>query len=617
MARPIRNCERTKTVRVKKTGGVIYVYEKRVIYDPDKKYDKVLSSRLLGKILPGSDEIVPTRPKRAARSRVPEQTGSSTQPAEKISRRHAGMLDILDFVGKTTGIDSDLRTAITSAESDEPYVADLAVNRILSLVRYWIGTDGSPVNGVEEWQKLHILPEDLSEYICHELFDYAGSTEQLVQMYGKLRAARLGSCDCVAFDSTTRSTYSLYTNHPEARFNPGMNKAHDGLACKKFLVLYSLESGQPLSFEEQPGNVPDVVSIVNCIRRVKWLDLIKPTVVTDNGFYSVGNLIEFLNANMKFMMRIGVSDGRWIREIIDQNLERLMHPDSILDPSATERGIRISFTHKFTGRWIYNTAQHRKGESYTFERRLYLHLFYDPVQKAEDEKNLTRNLMELKHDIESGMYSSLTPAAQRRAAKAFNLPRRIGGKRNGSLRSLSWKDGVMERALKYCGVFAIITNNARFTPASALSTYRKRNRIESFFAKDKGHCDGMNERVHDRDTGRGRLFIQVVTLGYLEFLYGKLRDIREKINSRLASGELDAADIKLHRSLRTWLDNNSLHRILLWFDCIDTISFVRTGTEQYKRLTTCITTETTRRDRLFLHLLGMKVPDWPEDDAVV
>lgn len=540
-----------------------------------------------------------------------------TQPAEKISRRHAGMLDILDFVGKTTGIDSDLRTAITSAESDEPYVAELAVNRILSLVRYWIGTDGSPVNGVEEWQKLHILPEDLSEYICHELFDYTGSTEQLVQMYGRLRAARLGSCDCVAFDSTTRSTYSLYTNHPEARLNPGMNKAHDGLACKKFLVLYSLESGQPLSFEEQPGNVPDVVSIVNCIRRVKWLDLIKPTVVTDNGFYSEGNLIEFLNANMKFMMRSGVSDGRWIREIIDQNLERLMHPDSILDPSATERGIRISFTHKFTGRWIYNTAQHRKGESYTFERRLYLHLFYDPVQKAEDEKNLTRNLMELKHDIESGMYSSLTLAAQRRAAKAFNLPRRIGGKRNGSLRSLSWKDGVMERALKYCGVFAIITNNPRFTPASALSTYRKRNRLESFFAKDKGHCDGMNERVHDRDTGRGRLFVQVVTLGYLEFLYGKLRDIREKINTRLASGELNAADIKLHRSLRTWLDNNSLHQILLWFDCIDTISFVRTGTEQYKRLTTCITTETTKRDRLFLHLLGMKVPDWPEDDARV
>ena len=58
------------------------------------------------------------------------------------------------------------------------------MNRILSLVRYWIGTDGSPVNGVEEWQKLHILPEDLSEYICHELLT--------------TRAAPNSSCRCTA-----------------------------------------------------------------------------------------------------------------------------------------------------------------------------------------------------------------------------------------------------------------------------------------------------------------------------------------------------------------------------------------------------------------------------------
>ena len=338
-------------------------------------------------------------------------------------------------------------------------------------------------------------------------------------------------------------------------------------------------------------------------------------MVTDNVFFSESNLIGFLNSNMKFMMRISVSDGSWIREIIDQNLSRLLHPDSILDSAASERGIKISLTRKFSGKWVYNTAQHRRGESYTFERRLYLHLFYEPAQKAEDEKNLTRNLMELKHDIESGMYPMLTLAAQRRAARVFSLPKKVAGKRSGTLRRLSWKEGVMEKALKYCGVFAIITNNARFSPEDALRTYRKRNRLETFFARDKGHCDGMNERVHDRDSGRGRLFVQIVTLGYLEFLYGKLRDIRDKINRSLASGELNAAEIKLHRSLRTWLDNNSLHQILLWFDCVDTIRFVRTDTEQYKRLTSCITTETTKRDRLFLHLLGMKVEDWPENDG--
>ena len=39
MARPIRNCERKKQVKVKKTSGVTYVYEKTVIYDPKKRYE--------------------------------------------------------------------------------------------------------------------------------------------------------------------------------------------------------------------------------------------------------------------------------------------------------------------------------------------------------------------------------------------------------------------------------------------------------------------------------------------------------------------------------------------------------------------------------------------------
>ena len=45
--------------RVQKNGD-IYVYEVTSQYNPQKRYNEHVSSRLLGKILPGESEMIPT-----------------------------------------------------------------------------------------------------------------------------------------------------------------------------------------------------------------------------------------------------------------------------------------------------------------------------------------------------------------------------------------------------------------------------------------------------------------------------------------------------------------------------------------------------------------------------
>ena len=55
---------KTRIVRQTQKNGDIYVVERKTIYDSEKKYNVVLSSRIVGKIPKGETNIVPTRPKR-------------------------------------------------------------------------------------------------------------------------------------------------------------------------------------------------------------------------------------------------------------------------------------------------------------------------------------------------------------------------------------------------------------------------------------------------------------------------------------------------------------------------------------------------------------------------
>ncbi len=74
-----------KQVQRLQKNGSIYVYEVTTKYNPEKKYNEHVSSRLIGKILKGETEIVPTRPHRNQKKDV-----------TSAFRVNVGITDILD-----------------------------------------------------------------------------------------------------------------------------------------------------------------------------------------------------------------------------------------------------------------------------------------------------------------------------------------------------------------------------------------------------------------------------------------------------------------------------------------------------------------------------------------
>ena len=112
-------------------NGDVYVLERTTKYDPTTKKTITLGQKLLGKIVRGTTEMVPTRAKRPDGYR----SGSAT-------RKHTGVTDILDFVGRDSNIDADVRKAFPQGG-----VAD----KILSIARYWIATGGQTLPRMAAW----------------------------------------------------------------------------------------------------------------------------------------------------------------------------------------------------------------------------------------------------------------------------------------------------------------------------------------------------------------------------------------------------------------------------------------------------------------------------------
>ena len=161
---------KTSTVRCTQKNGDIYILERQTVYDAEKKQTKILSSKLLAKIPKGTETEVPTRPKRQSLNTEAENSSEIS-----ATRKRVGMMQIIDHIGKASGIDNGIyrNTDLGTAQ------------KILSLARYILATDGHSLPGIQSWQFNHPLPyeDGISESIYHDLFLKVGRDESLQQSF--------------------------------------------------------------------------------------------------------------------------------------------------------------------------------------------------------------------------------------------------------------------------------------------------------------------------------------------------------------------------------------------------------------------------------------------------
>lgn len=571
MGRPLTGKTHVGIRRETRSNGDVYVYERVTGYDPKTQKTKTLSTRLLGKILAGSTEMIPTRPKKK-RSEVIEA------PVQAV-RTHVGLQKILEWAGHESGIDADLQRNFEIGDA----------LKLSSIARYWVATDGDTLPRMESWQVMNPLPygHPITQDVYGKLFASVGRNESGVQSYFQCRGQRVSSTGLnLALDTTTFSTYSK--NQIEAR--QGFNKDGDGLDTIKLLVLYSVENRQPVAFSKQPGNIPDKISLANALRQLDMLDLASPVIVADNGFYSQDNMTHFAREHTKFLMLANSTD-KWVRSEIDAAREELGHFRNVCPFDVDVSGVMRRRQHGFSIVRKRTRGNFEAGETESFTRRLYVHVFHKPEAAPIQERRLRESLFSLKKDLEDGV-EEFRPAAQKQIDSYLTVKRTAKGVK------VDFKMDGIEKAKRYWGYFVLVSNEIK-DPFDALKAYRSREKIEELFATYKDSFDGRKPRTWYPENLYGRQFAQFVGLGYHCFLAKRILDVKKALSEKETEGKTKE-ELSLEAKLLAWLNQHSLIQILDWFRCVDYVA--ATGNASASKWIT----ETTRRDQLFLKMLGVK-----------
>jgi transposase len=576
---------KTINVRNPQKNGDIYILERKVIYNPEKKHNDVLSSKLIGKIPKGTEIQVATRPKKPKKDKNAEAASVLDGDSNQLTaeRARVGMMNIIDHIGKESGIDDALYAN-----------ADIgAAQKIISVARYLLATNGQSLPGILTWQFNHSLPyeEGISEDIYHDLFRDVGFDETLQQRFFFGRCNGLSDGATIAYDSTTISTYSK--NQPEARY--GFNKSGDGLKTVKYLSLYSVDTRQPIAFTKQPGNLPDVITIGNALNQLMALGVKKAEIVTDNGYYSEKNLAEMFQAHFSFITLAKIN-LKWIRPEIDAHRQEIDRVSSVCPFDRTTRGVTVILTRDFVKTRKYASKKDglRRGDEEVFRRRVYLHIFFNATRKVDEDNSFEQDLISIKKTLEEGVaLNDLSVAAQEKVKKYLTI--KIWGKTT----RINYNERACARAKLYHGFFSLVSNSEKGA-FSALSKYRKREYIENYFKSAKQHVDSTRLRVWDADTLRGRMFVQFVALCYYEHFSEKVRMIKSDLGKAPDDyAQKSKEQVKLEKNLKSWLENTPIYLQLQWFDVIEGVTI------SSKLNSVRWATETTLRDKLFLEKLGM------------
>lgn len=314
---------KTGRIQRKQKNGDIYVYERKTRYNPEKKYNEVLESQLV-KIIRGW--------------------------------QHTGMMDVIDYLGMTSGIDEDLYEAADTAKIGED-----TARKFISMARYLLASGGQELFGIKKWNHRKELPYRnvlFKKEIHRILIDT--SRPYFFKAFFQRRGQRLKVSDVTAY--VWSSALSGQTRER------GMHNGFNGWeywSRPMYSVYYSEGTGQPVKFAPVVSQIHQ--EYLTRTSYIKGCNVnIKATIISDG--YCMEEYMEKYILERWPVIAMANMDSGWVRKAVDANKGKLMLRKNVSPYEPDIRGVSVVLMHPF-----------KNGP-----RRIYLHLYYSPAKYEED-----------------------------------------------------------------------------------------------------------------------------------------------------------------------------------------------------------------------------------------
>jgi len=495
-------------IRQKDTrSGITYVYESFSHWDKEKQQSRS-RRRLIGRVDEKTGEVVPTDG-RGRKEQAVTAVKRGPVPAEKTTRAFYGATYLLDAIGEKLGITEDLKLCFPQT-----------YRQMLSIIYYLVLEDHNPLYRFEKWGHLHHpFGKTITSQRSSDLF--ASITEEIKHQFFRLQGKRRSEKEYWAYDITSFSSYSGALRQVQY----GNNKEGDSLPQFNLALVFGETSNLPFYYRKLAGNIPDTKTVKHLLADLDTLGFNRVKLVMDRGFYSEDNLHALFKEHIKFLVASKMSLS-WIRRELESIYENFRNFEVYNDTYQL-------YCRTIKTKWQYTQKRPYKGDTLSEFRRVYLHYYYNIDKAAEKEKDFDRQLMELRHELES---EKRIPEHENQYRKYFEVqttPKR-------GTRAVV-KEEAVRQAKHYFGYFVLITNET-MEAVAALLLYRNKDLVEKAFGNLKERLNLRRTLVSSEQSLDGKLFVEFVALIYLSYIKKRMQDTG-LFKQYTLQGALDKLDI--------------------------------------------------------------------------
>ncbi len=307
----------------------------------------------------------------------------------------------------------------------------------------------------------------------------------------------------ISYDSTNKNCQAGDLEMAEF----GHAKVDIGAPIVNISMAYDTANKVPLFYEEYPGSINDVAQFQCMVAKAKGYGYRNIGFILDRGYFAKDN-IEYMDAcGYSFvMMTKGMS---------------AFVSSMILDIKGTFEDKRDNSIYDYS---VYGTTV-KKKLYVTDKKDRYFHIYHNPYKEAKEREKVEEKIAKIQKLLnrQIGCEFEVSDAIE----QYFEL---IFGK-DGKLAAFREKKEVIEREIRLCGYFVIVTSD-KMKADEAIHLYKSRDTSEKLFSSDKSFLGNRSFRTHSDESTSGKIFVEFVAVIIRCRLYTCLKAEAERLDSK-------------------------------------------------------------------------------------
>lgn len=278
----------------------------------------------------------------------------------------------------------------------------------------------------------------------------------------------------------------------------GKPKDDQGKPVFNVSLVFDKTNQIPLLYEEYPGSINDVSQFSYMVDKVMEYGYKNIGFILDRGYFSEEN-IRYMEENGFAFIIMVKGRKKLVSCLVEKNLNTF----------ETVRSCAIR-SYRVYGK----TVKAKLYESDAKER--YIHIFYNASKQAAEREQLEQKVERYRIYLEKHI------GTDTKFSNGYHDYFILKYDKKGILISVQEKTDIVERELRLCGYFCIVTSE-EMTAAQALIQYKGRDISEKLFSSDKTFLGSNSMRIHSSKANSAKIFIEFIALILRNRIYNLLK----------------------------------------------------------------------------------------------